>query len=168
MSQFARPNSDISNTNWSPSTGTTLYGCIDETTASDTDYIRGTSSSAVCEIGLSSVDDPQSSSNHTLRLRAKANGTGAGEKWTVQLKQGSTIISTPLNAANISRSWTDLSFTLTSGEADSITDYSALSVYMTPTTAGASESVDVSWMELEVPDPPAPATNVVLNIITNM
>jgi hypothetical protein len=37
--QYARPDSDILIT-WTPSVGVTLYGCIDEETADDADYIK--------------------------------------------------------------------------------------------------------------------------------
>lgn len=168
MAQFARPNSDISNTGWSPSTGTTLWGCVDEVTASDTDFITGTSTSAVCTIGLSSVEDPLTDSGFTFRIRAKANGSGAGERWTVELRQGATLIRTVASNATLARTWTDISVGLLTIQSELITDFSALSVYITPTSAGASESVDVSWIEFEIPDVPTAPTNVVLNIITNM
>lgn len=32
MAQYARPDSDVTVGGWGQSTGTTLYGCIDETT----------------------------------------------------------------------------------------------------------------------------------------
>jgi len=145
MAQFARPDSDISNTS-------------DEEVASDTDYIRGNSTAGACVIGLSSVTDPQSSTGHIIRVRARANGSGAGERWTFQVRQGSTIIETLASNATLARAWTNLSATLTAGEADSITDYSALSIYAIPTTIAAGESIDISWVELEVPDAPEPVT----------
>lgn len=168
MAQFARPNSDITTTSWTPSTGTTIYQCIDESTASDTDYGTGTGTASELIVGLSSVLDPGSSSGHIVRLRAMSTGSGAGEKWTVELYQGTSLIATIISNAPMSRnSFGDTSYTLTSGESDSITNYGDLRLRFVPTTMGASESIVLSFAEMEFPDAFV-QTNIVLNIITNM
>lgn len=47
-----RPGSDIAVSGWTPSTGTDLFACIDETTASDTDYITSPDLSTSATMGL--------------------------------------------------------------------------------------------------------------------
>ena len=119
--QYARPDADVSDGAWLPSTGSDLYACIDETTYSDTDYIYTTSLSS-CTVSLSTLSDPSSSDNHTARYRAKGDGA---TDLVVTLKQGSTTIAT-WTETNASSTMTTYEHTLTSGEADSITDYSDL------------------------------------------
>ena len=121
--RYARPSSDISTGAWTPSTGSTLYNCIDESTYSDADYIL-TSSASTCEIGLWPVQDPYTSSGQVLRFRAQST---SGSTLVATLKQGATTIATR-TYTGVASSWTDYTMTLTSGECDSITDYSALSV----------------------------------------
>jgi hypothetical protein len=119
--QYARPDADVSDGAWLPSTGADLYACIDETTYSDTDYIYTTSLSS-CTIALSSLSDPADSANHVVRYRAAGDGS---TDLIVTLKQGSTTIAT-WTEANASSTMTTYTHTLTTGEANSITDYSDL------------------------------------------
>ena len=69
------------------------------------------------------------------------------------LYQGTTLIATMLTAYNISRTtWEDVTYTLSAGEADSITDYSALELRFNANVLGGGETIQVSWAEIEVPD----------------
>jgi lysophospholipase L1-like esterase len=89
---YARPDADISDGAWSPSTGSDLYACIDETPRSDTDFISVTSNSE-CEIGLGSMTTPdagtQTFSYSAAGSAAKAliagiyRGATLHEEWTV-------------------------------------------------------------------------------------
>jgi hypothetical protein len=119
--QHARPDADVSDGAWLPSTGSDLYACIDETTYSDTDYIY-TPSLSSCTIALGNLSDPSSSDNHVVRYRAKGDGA---TDLVVTLKQGSTTIAT-WTETNASSTMTTYEHTLTSGEADNITDYTDL------------------------------------------
>jgi hypothetical protein len=122
--QFARPDVDITDGAWLASTGSSdLYTCIDEASYNDTDYIF-TRSLGTTAISLSSLDDPSTSSDHIIRYRAKGDGS---TDLIVRLKQGTTTIAT-WTETNVATSETTFSHTLTSGEADSITDYSNLTV----------------------------------------
>ena len=118
--QYARPTSDVSTGTWTSSLGGSLYAAIDETVASDTDYITTTNAST-CEVALSSLSDPASSAGHIVRYRISATSGGI----TVRLRQGTTTIATWTHAT-APTSLTTYSQTLTSGEADSITDYTTL------------------------------------------
>ena len=118
--QYARPISDASAGTWTASSGSDLYAMLDETTASDTDYIV-TNGASICEVALTSLSDPASSAGHVVRYRISADSGGI----TVRLRQGTTTIATWTHAT-APTSLTTYEQTLTSGEADSITDYTAL------------------------------------------
>lgn len=138
MAQFARPSVDTTVDNWAEDDDTTdaLFGEIDETSFNDADYIKSqltpTSDVYVCK--LSSVADPLSSINHTVRYRYSKNAAGGDQiDLTVQLRQGyvsegtpGTLIATIGTHTNISDTWTAGSYTLSAGEADAITNYADL------------------------------------------
>ena len=118
--QFARPTSDASAGTWTASTGSDLYAMIDETAASDTDYIS-TVNASTCEVALGSLSDPASSSGHIVRYRLSAEAGGV----IVRLRQGTTTIASWTHSP-APASLTTYTQTLSGGEADSITDYTAL------------------------------------------
>jgi hypothetical protein len=118
--QYARPTSDVSSGTWTASSGSDLYAMLDETAASDADYITTTGAST-CEVALNTLSDPSSSTGHIVRYRISASSGGI----TVRLRQGTTTIATWTHAS-APTSLTTYEQTLTGGEADSITDYSAL------------------------------------------
>ena len=109
---------------WLPSAGTTLYGVLDETVSDNSDYISTTSAST-CELRLGAGLDPLSSVGHILRYTILA-GTGT---LAVSLKQGSTVIATWNHT--LTASVQNIENTLSTTEADSITNYSNLSVTFT-------------------------------------
>jgi hypothetical protein len=155
MAQFLRPSSDVTTTNWTRSAGSSDYWTyIDETTADSSDYVQTQTQAAGLEVGLSTVSIPQNRANHIVRLQAWALGSAAGERQTVLLLQGATTIATVVNNAVITRNTpTSLTYTLTSGEANNITDYSDLRLRFTAGTLAGGETYRVSWAEMEVPDP---------------
>lgn len=121
---IGRPTSDTSNSGWSPSTGTDLYAMLDETTASDTDYIVATTLGATCELALSTSTYP-GSATQVLRFRG-ASSTGNGVTISLKNTAGATVRSeTQLFTAT----YTEYSITLTSGEIAAITS-GALSVVL--------------------------------------
>lgn len=125
ITQKLAPVSDAAAGSWTPSSGTDLYAMLDETVASDADYIE-TASESTCMLALASGSDPASSTGHVLRYRLLAgSGTIA-----VTLKQGSTTIAS-WGPHTLTGSAQDFAQTLTGGEADSITDYTALRVEFT-------------------------------------
>jgi hypothetical protein len=126
--QYVRPTSDVSAGTWTASSGSDLYAMLDETSASDADYIVTTGAST-CEVALGSLTDPASSSGHIVRYRISATSGGI----TVRLRQGTTTVATWVHAP-APTSLTTYAQTLTSGEADSITDYTALRLQFEATT----------------------------------
>jgi hypothetical protein len=136
MTQYARPDSDVSTGTWAASTGTDFFALIDETPASDSDFISSTDNDGFSPdsltVGLSNVSDPSNSGNHVVRYRAKGTA-GSGftiPTLTVVLLETSTTIATSVNSS-LNGSYTDYTFTLSDAEANSITDYNNLRLKFT-------------------------------------
>lgn len=123
--QFLSPVSDVSAGGWAPSSGSDLYAMLDESVASDADYIVSATASA-CTLAFAAGSDPAVSTGHILRYRLLA---GSGSV-TVVLKQGAATIAS-FGPHTLTGAAQDFAQTLTGGEADSITDYSALRVEFT-------------------------------------
>jgi hypothetical protein len=121
---YLRPAFDITTGSWSPSTGTTLYGVLDEVTADDADYIQASTATG-CEVKLSAGSTPTSRDNHTIKYRLLA---GSGNI-AVVLKCGSTTIKSWNHV--LTGSAQDFSQALSNAEATNITDYSDLRVTFT-------------------------------------
>ncbi len=130
MSQYARPSADTVRTAWTDqAAGTTnIYTTIDETSYSDADYIKTSAPPGANEFEtlLSSVEDPLSSTGHTIRWRRQKDAAGGAQiDLTVRLLQGATQITSQADA-NLANGWTSTAYTLSSGEADAITNYADL------------------------------------------
>ena len=121
--QFLRPSTVISTGNWTPTSGT-IAGVLDETVADDADYATtNDTASDTFEVKLVAGGDPASSSGHKVRYRIQGTG-GAGV--VVSLYQGATLIAGPWSHNPADASWTSYEQTLSSGEADAITNYGDL------------------------------------------
>jgi len=132
-SQRLAPSADSADGSWTDQAGgTSLAAAIDESTASDTDYIRSNvaPSTSSCRVKLASGGDPASSSGHKINWRTGKQGTRT-LNMTVKLYQGGgnslgagTLIATfNRNGVGALTTYTE---TLSGGEADSITDYTDL------------------------------------------
>jgi hypothetical protein len=136
MAQYARPNNDpTQTTNWAPSTGSDLYAMIDEASPNDADYISvddNGGGTETCQVDLSSVTDPVASSLHVVTVRASESSGMSVISLAVTLKQGAATIASNTFAA-IAGSATNYTFTLSSVQADSITNYGALSLVFAAT-----------------------------------
>lgn len=121
--QYARPASDAAAGSWFSSLGGALSAAIDETVFDDGDYIKDCVPS-VARVNLGAVTDPVSSSGHIVRYRA---WSPSGGNLTVRLKQGATLIASWTHTG-LSGTPATYAQTLTGVQADSITDYTALSV----------------------------------------
>lgn len=123
---IARPTSDISNTGWTPSTGSDLYAMLDEVSPDDADYISTSSVGAVCKFGMNATAFPGGASQQ-LSLRASSS-TGNGI--LVTIKDGATTIAT--RTLTLTPTFDLHTITLTSGEIAAITSGN-LTVEMTST-----------------------------------
>lgn len=116
--------SDIGAGNWTPSTGATLYGCVDEATADDADYIQsGVNPTAdACSLGFPAVQTPSANTNHALSYRIKGDG-GAALLVEIVAGDGTTVIGGDTPGAGwlhnpADSTWTQYDRTLSTTEAD--------------------------------------------------
>ncbi len=162
MAQFARPDGDQAIGSWTgdptDSTGD-RHQNIDEVSRSDTDFVRSENdpSASVVEFGLSDVTDPADHNNHIVRYAYQKGESGGGQPadidLIVRLLQGTTTIASATHL-DIQTGFVAGTFTLSNGEAGSISDYTDLRAeFEADMSAGARTSwAEVSWFELEVPD----------------
>ena len=129
MPQYARPDADVALNGWSnPS-----FSVIDEAIADDGDFTQSplAPSNALLEVGLSNVEDPQSSSGHVVRYRYQKDAAGGAQiDLTVRLMQGAVQIAI-WSHTNIGNGFTTAAQTLSGAEADAITDYNDLRLRFT-------------------------------------
>jgi hypothetical protein len=139
MAQFARPDADTFNGDgWTEDDGdtTNMFQEIDETSPSDTDFVRSvvTPTADAVVFRLSDVTDPLLSTGHIMRVRYSADQDAQETiDFTFQLRQGYVNEGTPgtlIVAKSVpgitSTAWVTDSTTLSGAEADAITDYTAL------------------------------------------
>lgn len=133
--QYGRPDGDISTSTW---TTTPLWDKLDET----------------------SSDGATTSTDHVVRYAINSNkSTCSG---TAYLIQGTTTIASK-TISSWPTTYTTDSFTLTSGEADSITNYTDLRFRLNANcTAGGN--TQASWVELEVPSAANTGQSVTITI----
>ena len=126
MTQYARPDSDVSNNgSWDLSDGSDLYALIDESSTDDSDYVSVSDpGDADFIVGLSDVTDPSSAADHKVYYRASDDSAGDGAL-TVVLLETTTARATSLNES-MSDSVAQYTFTLSSAEANSISNYNNL------------------------------------------
>lgn len=172
--QLAAPNSDISNAGgWAP---TPLYQEINSGSADDNSSVASGNNPATgdtFEVGLETVDDPNTNEGHLIRFRAMKDGGARDAVLRVDLYQGTTLI----HQGTFQGPLTDGAFdtyteNISTANADSITDYSNLSIRVIPDQQGGGrpvQSIEVSWLQFEVPSvaaggPPLVSTNSVFNI----
>ena len=156
MTQYARPDSDVSDGRWVNSAGnnTNLYSYIDESTVDDSDYIHVTDdwgSTDVCTVGLGDVTDPSSAALHKFTVRALETGGMGSVDLTVTLLQGSTTI----RAASWQpgTTYAGVTTTLTASEANAISDYTDLRLKIQAfDQGGMGTQTKVSWAYFECPD----------------
>lgn len=163
--QFARPNSDVSPGNWEDTSGgnndTFLYDEINESVRNDINYARSLSlippvtTTDIWTAGLSSVIDPETSSNHIVSYVYRKSGDASEIDVTTRLMQGVTLIDS-WKHSTIASSFTLAQHTLNTTAANSITDYSNLRLEFTAAARniGLGTSGDISWAQLQVPPEP--------------
>lgn len=177
MAQFLVPDSDVANDGWDDPDAVVvspnLWQLVDDTIASaddDTGRLRSPNNptSDIYTVGLTNGTDPASSSGHVMRARCRLS-TISGDPTctgTLELLQGaSTVIATTSRdwvAGTDGTAWVTLAYTLTGTEADSITDYSDLRLRI---TANGTRRLQVTAMELEIPDAAAGGSEIVLDSI---
>lgn len=166
--QFERPDSDVTLDAWgdpttncaSNSNTANVWDEMDEVTADDATTCaqsgnNPTSPTQDFEVSLSNITDPQSSTGHIIRFRARKVGTTKTMTLVGALYQGTTRIAATA-ALTLTQTWTTQTYTLSAAEADSITDYNDLRIRFEPATSGggAANQQLITWAEFETPDAP--------------
>ena len=154
MPQYARPVSTIAAGGWTAVSAPTHHEATDEETPNgDTDYAQAGSTAGTLKLGLSSVSDPGVGTGHTLRVSVKALGSKGPERLDGWLYEGAALIATAFAAVSITRdSYNLYEYTLTEAEANAITDYGNLAVWLAPNSVASGEYLRDTWVEFEVPE----------------
>ena len=155
MVQYARPDADDTDGNWTDKDGgTTLYTSIDEASADDsTTYIMvtDTGSNEVCIVRLGDVSAPGSSGTY-IKYKAMTEDsifTGNPPDLKLELLQGSTVKATTTNASVSTSSFTDYSYTIS--DVSGISDWTDLKMRLTMITGdGAGMSADDRMLVTQV------------------
>lgn len=153
-----RPYADVALGGWTVTGAATAWDALDEVTADDnSSYITAPyptpigTISAECEVLLQPVTDPQRSDAHALVIRVSSS---FNMRVRARLYQGgTTLIATVLVPTG--GTWTTTTYTLTSAEADAITDYTDLRLrFANDNTTGTLASAStVTQAYLDVPGP---------------
>lgn len=157
MAQFIRPTSDIT----VPASWNGTFADIDEVSASEADF--GWSDNAAVDTYVTKFGtgiDPNVGTGHVVRVRhAEVDGgvqvADKNSTVVISLYQGAVLKATVYSG--IVGAWTTTAYTLTGVEADSITDYSDLRLWVayTGNDAGGTKSdrgIGISWAEMELPE----------------
>lgn len=127
--QYARPDGDISVGQWTDEgDGTTnIYQSIDEEVASDSDYIKSEEGpiASVYECSIQDIDKPGVGTGHKVKYRYRKDVAGAQVNLKIYLMQGAVEIAS-WTETDIPLTFTDGEQTLTTEQANSITDYDDL------------------------------------------
>lgn len=171
MAQFSRPDNDDAIGSYTDDGGgtTNIFQAIDEVTQDDNDWVEAVigGTPLVYDAGASVVTDPLVSTGHTLRwVYRKSAAAGRDIEAKMELRVGTTVVVTRTFSA-ISETFTLDAHPLTAGEADAITDYGNLNFRITGTRSGsgAGRELNVSWVELEVPDAAGGFAHVQVQVI---
>ena len=161
MAQYARPDADDTDGNWTDkSGGGTLYTSIDETSSDDaTTYIKVTDngSNEACIVRLSDVSAPGSSGTYIKYTALTSDNayTGDPPDLKIELLQGSSVKATTTNSSVSTGSWTAYSFTIS--DVSGISDWTDLKFRITSIAGsgggmGAGDEMKVSQVYLETQD----------------
>jgi len=154
MVQTALPSATVSN-DWTV-TGASAHVAM-QVKDEDTGKITSTTQGDACRVNVDSLTDPEGNTGHICHINAQATGSGAPERIELKLFEGSTERAASGNIAITRSSYNDFSFTLSAAEADAITAYTDLRLDIVAAVLG-SETLDVSYVAFEVPEPPVAAS----------
>lgn len=150
MTQTALPSATVSN-DWTV-TGPSAWEAL-RVSDGDTAKIQTSVENDLCIVNIESLSDPKNNINHVITISAKAAGSGGPERIQLKLFEGATERAVSSNIAITRGSYNDFTFTLSTAQADSITDYTILRISIDAVILGV-ESLDVSFAKFEVDDAP--------------
>ena len=113
---------------------TPLWQKVDETIPDSSDYITGINT-AVSELTLADLSDPNTNVGHVVRY-AYRRQDAASATLLVELLQGAaTVIASKTETVSSGATFVESSLALSTGQADSITDYTDLRIRLTATAS---------------------------------
>ena len=160
MTQYARPVSDKADDgNWSSTDGggtPTYYTAIDESSASDSDYITGDGSGgSTIQIDFELTDgltDPSVTTGHKIIVRYNTDGSSSDATLTIRLMEGSTVRMTDDVDVSGVTSYTTRTYAPTN-TTGSIGSYDNMFLRLIFEDGDASDNVYISQAYVEVPSP---------------
>lgn len=157
--QYGVPIADTSKTNWtlgagSSGTSTNAFDELDEGIISGapddaTSYWTTSTALALISVSLTSLTDPLDNTNHVLRVRFKLSDIT--DTVNLCLLQGTDFITYAVVPGAMTTAWQTGTLNVKELNAANITDYTNLKMFV-QFGAGASGTLDVSALELEIPD----------------
>lgn len=121
------------------------------------DAVGNNTATSNADLQLGAANDPQSSTDHVLRVRWNHDDPARSMQGHVELWQGipgtGTMVAELLSAVDVGATEVEDTYTLTAVEADSITDYADLylRIFGFGTGGGPSRSLVVDLVEFQVP-----------------
>lgn len=150
MAQFGRPNGDKPAGLLDPWSDDPWWSKLDETVASDGDYIEADSPGMNGRVRLTALLPPGVNTGHTLRIRTGMTSGSTNGNVSIENAGGVTRASYTADALAYGTSFTTVTWNLTSGEAANILDSEYAELYVRFQAYGTGARV--SWIELEIPD----------------
>lgn len=156
MTQYAVPIFDLLNSTFTLTGGATLHDVLDDGIdggVPDDDTTKAFSSTVAdfLSCALTPILDPHVNTGHILKIRVKDSAAAVVGTVNFRLRQGGQQILS--QTSNLTTGWTTISVTLSSAQADSITNYANLEVRVAYQSAGIGGGLNVSACEFQCPDP---------------
>lgn len=148
---------------WAITGAPTAHEALDDPVGSPDDAttrVTETTQGEDCRVNIASLTDPEVSTGHIIHFRATASGGGQTEQIIVRLFEGATQRATSAAITITRTTWNDYSYTLTAGEADSITNYADLRIELDASRISGGENVEATQTYFEVPDTGNPPISV--------
>jgi len=151
--QYARPDGTTAAGSFSHN-GTSHHEVIDEISFDDSDFISTSTDNDAITFTLGDPTDPASYvNNHTIRWRDRSQGSGGGEKYNIAiLASGVSVWNRNNVTANRSASAFGLNEYVLPDATGIAGNYANLTVEINGVNIGTNESIQISWLEFEIPD----------------
>ena len=152
--------------NRSPYLDINLFDFVNESSVDDNDYVYLDLSEEDFDpviFGTSNVTDPESSSDHKVTFRGRADGPGpgmTGGALQAKLLVGGSVVATDSSVRELTDddAWGTFVWTLSTSQANAISSYTDLRISLTPTDPNtAMSNIYCSWVFFECPDAAAAA-----------
>ena len=165
MTQVAVPDADIDVASWTNSPLWSKANADDDTDATS-ETVGNNTNTSIARLGLETLTDPVGNTLHVMRVRWHHLESGRTLQGNMELwiTTGPTQIATAQVTPDITITENEFTYNLTTGEADSITDYADLEVRLwgRGTSGGPSRALHIDYFSFEVPDAVAGDTSLIV------